>query len=315
MYGIPVLLWRDESNTIQGVLDVCPHKKAPLNVAVESKNHLRCSYHGWEFAKEGNITNIPSSPHLNKKLKCKLHVLEVQEKHGFIWLLPNRDAHSWEELLNLRKQDQSKWKEYVASLDFQTDEESLIENFMDATHTPVVHDKIIRDDSKKSFHSIKVKNTGRGVIAYFGKTVENVWWFLSSLIYKKIQISHSDEFILPNIVLVKYYVNDVYRFQACIACTPVEQGNTRAFLRIQYNFWYLNSILKLILPFVAKKVLKQDFDITKEQYENREIFSDMNDTPIDYDYIHNQVHLIRKKIKEWKEIKAEDNYKNITLRV
>ena len=314
IYGIPLLISRDLDDNIQGIINVCPHKKALLNFSPE-QNTFVCTYHWWKFSPEWKLSDIPSSPHLVWKMKCNLNRISIKEQYGLVWVMLDEENKTQEQIINLDKKEEKNWRSYTSSMNFCTNEELLIENFMDATHTPVVHNKIIRDDTKKSTHTISVQNTDRWVIAIFGNTQENIAWFFQKIFSKKLEISHSDEFILPNMVLVKYYINGIYRFQAHIACSLIEEGNTQAFIRIEYNFWLLNFFLKLILPFIARRVLQQDFDITKSQYQNRKLFQEMNDNSIDYDYIHTQVHMIRSKVKSWWVPKKSDKIKIIKLNV
>lgn len=106
---------------------------------------------------------------------------------------------------------------------FETDEENLIENFMDATHTPFVHDKIIRDNTKKSTHTIRVIRDKDFLQASFSETTENIGLGMNSFFGNSLKISHTDEFLLPNIVKVDYYINKIHRFQAIIYCTECEE--------------------------------------------------------------------------------------------
>lgn len=302
IYGVPLLLWRWNSGEVFCFINVCPHRKAKLMVKNFDTNEVFCQYHGWEFDKDGNISEIPSSPQFAKKLWCKCTTLKTAEKNGFIYIF------LWEED-NISEipdfEHNNKYGNYYAKALFETDEENLIENFMDATHTPFVHNKIIRDNDKKSTHSIKIKRDKNFLQARFSETNENIWLGMNTFFKNALKIYHTDEFLLPNIVKVDYYINSIHRFQAIIYCTEYEEWKTQAFVKISYYFGIFNIFLKIFLPFFAKKVLKQDFDITKIQYENIKKFPNQRENHIDYDFLHNQMRFIRKNIRENKENTAE----------
>ena len=314
VYWIPFLLWRDSQWTLHAFLDVCPHKRAPLDVVDYSDNFVQCSYHGWRFWKEWDILEIPSSPHLLWKIKCKWKKYQIAEQDGFIWIyLDNtKKAAGFPQLFDLLDMN---WRYFHSAKDFETTDELLIENFMDATHTPVIHNGLIRDKTTKTLHNIIIEDKKESVLVKFWENNENVWLGINKLFIKKLKISHTDEFLLPNIVKVNYKINGVERFQAIIACTPLKSGKTRAFLKISFNFWIFSSISKIILPLFAKKVLQQDFDITSQQFKNRELFQNMLDNDIDYDTIHNSVIRLRKDIIERKEGNRKSRTQKVTIEV
>lgn len=298
IFDVPLLLWRGNNDEIFCFINVCPHRKAKLMVKNFDTNEVFCQYHGWEFDRNGNISDIPSSPQFAKKLWCKCTTLKTVEKNGFIYIFLGNEEKMWE-IPNF--ENEKNWWNYYTNMMFETDEENLIENFMDATHTPFVHDKIIRDNTKKSTHTIRVIRDKDFLQASFSETTENIGLGMNSFFGNSLKISHTDEFLLPNIVKVDYYINKIHRFQAIIYCTECEEWKTMAFVKISYNFGFLNIFLKIFLPFFAKKVLKQDFDITKTQYENMKKFPNQRENHIDYDFLHNQMRFIRKNIRENKE--------------
>ena len=185
------------------------------------------------------------------------------------------------------------WKHYQTSMIFETNEELLVENFMDATHTPMVHDKLIRDNDKKVKHSITITQTSETVHVSYAETNEKIGLGLDWILGENLMVSHTDEFLLPNLVRVNYYINKIHRFQAFIACTPLKDGQTIAFVRLSFQFKWFNQFIKLVIPFLAKKVLKQDFIITQKQFANMQISNTKPDQNIDYDAMHNKVKKIR----------------------
>ncbi len=312
IYGIPILLWKDYSNKISAVADVCSHKRSPLLVSDFTKNEITCPYHGWKYNQKGTLIEIPSSPHLAiSKLKCNLQTYPIQEQDGFLWIYLDGQNSSKNEPISL--ENFKNWGNVSLHAPFETNEELLIENFMDATHTAYIHAGIIRGFGEKVKHTLQVKTNEEGVRVTFAETTEKVALGLGFLLGNNLKIKHTDAFLFPNLVKVDYYINDIHRFNAFIACTPTADGKTQAFVRLSFNFKLLNTFIKLVLPFLAKKVLQQDFDITKKQFNNQQIFHQQHDHSIDCDIIHNKVSLLRKAKTKNLPITSSENNINIHL--
>jgi phenylpropionate dioxygenase-like ring-hydroxylating dioxygenase large terminal subunit len=313
LYQIPLLIWRDEALKVHALLDVCSHKKAPLEVCNFDKNQVLCQYHGWKYNEEGRLIDIPSSQHLVQKMKCKVDAYSIIEQNSFIWIYLDTETENILSPEPLSEVAGENWQHYHTSMVFETNEELLVENFMDATHTPMVHDKLIRDNDKKVKHSITITQTNETVHVSYAETNEKVGLGIDWMLGNNLTVSHTDEFLLPNLVRVNYYINKIHRFQAFIACTPLHNGQTIAFVRLSFQFKWFNYLIKLLIPFFAKKVLKQDFIITQKQFVNQRIFKAKPDNNIDYDAMHNKVKKIRNNKINKVELRKESSTQKINL--
>jgi phenylpropionate dioxygenase-like ring-hydroxylating dioxygenase large terminal subunit len=313
LYGVPILLWRDNDHKVFAVADVCSHKRSPLAVSDFDINEITCPYHGWKYNQKGGLIEIPSSPHIDiTKLKCALQTYLVREQDGFIWVLLHCEAPQ-NEPISLSNFADNHWGNVHFQAAFDTNEELLIENFMDATHTAFIHEGIIRGFGEKVKHQIHLNVDENGVLVTFAETTEKVALGLGFLLGKNLKIKHTDAFLPPNLVKVDYYINDIHRFNAFIACTPTAEGKTQAFVRLSFNFKYFNPFIKLVLPFLAKKVIQQDDDITRKQYQNQQIFDQQTDICIDCDLIHNKMSMVRKSIINKTPINTTESNINIYL--
>ena len=165
---------------------------------------------------------------------------------------------------------------------------------MDATHTAFTHKGIIRGHGDKVQHLITVITNENGLIASYAETTEKIGLALELILGKDLRVSHTDQFLFPNLVKVTYVINDIIRFTAVISCTSSFSGKTEAVIRLSFNFKWLNPIIKIILPFLTRKVLDQDFKITKQQYENQQIFNELKDHSSPVDMIYNKMKSLRK---------------------
>jgi nitrite reductase/ring-hydroxylating ferredoxin subunit len=314
IHGVPLLLWRNKNNIIFCLLDVCPHKKSPLEVENYAKSEIRCPYHGWKFDEKGFLIDIPSDSQLTQKIKCKLSNYDIKELNGFIYVSLDSSDKTIEPF-DISLEQNGKWKYYHTSKIFHTTEELLIENFMDATHTPTIHNKLIRRASNKTTHEITLTQNDCIIRASYKETVEKIAFGLRFILGKNYVVSHTDTFLLPNIVKVDYYLNGKHRFNALIACTEIEEGKILANIRLAVNFGFLNHFILKILPLVTKKVLKQDFDITEKQYNNIKSFSELKTHSVSYDKIFQKVNTLRKNIKEKKDVKKTESTSIIEITI
>lgn len=89
---IDVLIGRDASGEAFAVKDQCPHRGMPFSHGWFDGQHLKCSYHGWEFNTQGICQKAPAlTEHdevtLDRICVEKYPVKEVDEK---IWVFISR---------------------------------------------------------------------------------------------------------------------------------------------------------------------------------------------------------------------------------
>ena len=63
--GQPVMIGRAPGGGVTALLDICPHRAAPLSAGrfargVAGEDEVECPYHGWRFATDGRCQAIPS---------------------------------------------------------------------------------------------------------------------------------------------------------------------------------------------------------------------------------------------------------------
>jgi phthalate 4,5-dioxygenase len=71
-----------------GVIDhQCAHRCASLFYGRNEEGGMRCVYHGWKFARNGQCLEMPSEPpETDYKARVKLRALHVAEKYGVVWV-------------------------------------------------------------------------------------------------------------------------------------------------------------------------------------------------------------------------------------
>ena len=106
LLGENFLAFRSPEGEI-GVIDhQCAHRCASLFYGRNEKGGMRCVYHGWKFARNGQCLEMPSEPpETDYKHRVKLRALHVVEKYGVVWVHMSEEAmppamphFDWDEL-------------------------------------------------------------------------------------------------------------------------------------------------------------------------------------------------------------------------
>jgi len=94
--GIPILIVRNEEGVLNAFVNLCSHRGAPLNECDHGKakkgRMFSCPYHGWTYDLEGKLVGVPFGKEgfdTIDRSTLGLRPLDVQEKNGFIFVMPN----------------------------------------------------------------------------------------------------------------------------------------------------------------------------------------------------------------------------------
>lgn len=83
--GQSFVAFRDSAGRV-GVLDeACPHRKASLVYGRNEEGGLRCLWHQWKFAVDGEVLDTPNVPDCTYKTRFKANAYEAQESGGIVW--------------------------------------------------------------------------------------------------------------------------------------------------------------------------------------------------------------------------------------
>jgi len=95
--GIPILVLRRGDGSLAAYLNVCSHRGAPLGEGcgkAKKGRLLACPYHGWTYDLDGKLIGVPFGNEGFRELDratLGLRALDVQEKDGLIFVMPNPD--------------------------------------------------------------------------------------------------------------------------------------------------------------------------------------------------------------------------------
>jgi phenylpropionate dioxygenase-like ring-hydroxylating dioxygenase large terminal subunit len=127
--GHEVVVFRTATGKVGALREECPHRRMRLSLGEVVGEKLRCRYHGWTFARDGNGES-PGTP----KLHACATSYDAREEHGVIWIkpaasdavFPKLDVHGYLSMCTLHHS-------VAAPL------ELVLDNFCEIEHTPTTH--------------------------------------------------------------------------------------------------------------------------------------------------------------------------------
>ncbi|MEO8113747.1 MAG: Rieske 2Fe-2S domain-containing protein [Phenylobacterium sp.] len=86
LLGSDLVVFRDSQGRV-GVMDErCPHRGASLFFGRNEDCGLRCLYHGWKFAVDGEILEMASEPEGSPMRNLRHRAYPAEEAGGFVWV-------------------------------------------------------------------------------------------------------------------------------------------------------------------------------------------------------------------------------------
>ncbi|MGH3661479.1 MAG: Rieske 2Fe-2S domain-containing protein [Micromonosporaceae bacterium] len=109
LLGEDIVIYRDGSGKLGCIEAQCPHRRASLQYAVVEQDGVRCGYHGWKFARDGQCLEQPAEP-ADSTFKDRIRAVtyQVEQLGGLIFvymgsdpapLLPRFDLFVWDNCL------------------------------------------------------------------------------------------------------------------------------------------------------------------------------------------------------------------------
>ncbi|MQL54415.1 aromatic ring-hydroxylating oxygenase subunit alpha [Acidianus ambivalens] len=138
----------------------CPHRLAKLSKGKLLDEEIQCPYHGWRFNFDGKLTYVPS---LGGKINVSLEKYYIKEKYGIIWISIREPKYDIPYIKEWYDESFRKIKcgpYYINANPFR-----VLENLLDVSHFPYVHDGYLGSPSFPKIPEYEAKLTEEGVIA------------------------------------------------------------------------------------------------------------------------------------------------------
>ena len=145
----PVMVWRDQ----------CPHRGAALSLGSIEGDRLICPYHGLAYNPSGQCVYVPAHPDHKPSPRDRVQSFSTQERYGLIWVCLSSTADQSQIPIFPEWDDPSYRKFLCGAYTYESSGFRAIENFLDVSHFPFVHDRLLgdRDRTAVADYTVKVK--------------------------------------------------------------------------------------------------------------------------------------------------------------
>lgn len=255
LLNLDLFLWRSHDHLMVG-LDRCPHRGAKLSLGWISQNCLVCPYHGLTYDKTGQCTRIPAHPDLTPPHQLKINLLPSQQRYGLIWT--TLESSSQDIPIFPQWQNHQYRKILCGPYYYKASAYRAMENFLDVSHFPFVHEGLLGDRSYSIIKSYTVKVSPKGIET------------------SAIEILQPDPDGLGKESFVKYYyqvhspfiasftkITAAGEFFMFLALTPLSEIKCLGWMGIAMNYGY--EIPEAEIKAFQDKLVEQDIKIVESQ--------------------------------------------------
>jgi vanillate O-demethylase monooxygenase subunit len=143
--------------------DLCVHRGSALSMGWIENGELRCRYHGWTYGADGACTSIPARFGHVIPSRARLRAYLAREAYGLVWvcledaaILPIPDFPEFS--------DPSFRVVPGPEYDWNTSAHRRVENFIDWSHIPWVHDGTLGSRDRPEVPDAEVSRDATGMV-------------------------------------------------------------------------------------------------------------------------------------------------------
>lgn len=162
LLGRDIVLWQVDGE-ILAWHDLCIHRGTKLSLGQIKAGRIACPYHGWQYDPTGRCVHIPAHPEQTPPEKAQAEVYRVTTGYGLIWVSlgePTRDLPPFPEW-----QDGAYRNIPSGPYQFDAAAPRVIENFLDVSHFPFVHEGSLGDPNHPEIGDYEAVIGPEGVVA------------------------------------------------------------------------------------------------------------------------------------------------------
>jgi phenylpropionate dioxygenase-like ring-hydroxylating dioxygenase large terminal subunit len=266
-----LVLFRDSRGQPQALLDRCAHRGMALSHGRVVGDCIECPYHGWRYDGKGTLRAVPAlcetDPLPQPRTMGSCPVVE-SDRHLWVWIgqgEPTRPP------FHFPRCGEPGWSTFFMHTRFEAPVEACLENFLDVPHTLFVHPGLFRGGVQRPTRA-RVRRLEDSVEAEFlgEKPLEGIGPRL--LFPAGVVMRHTDRFLLPAITRVDYTFGEEHGFLITSQCTQraeqIVDVTTAITWRLRLPAWLVRPLLR----WYCRRVIRQDVDILKVQGEQTRQF-------------------------------------------
>jgi phenylpropionate dioxygenase-like ring-hydroxylating dioxygenase large terminal subunit len=150
-----LVLWRDPAAGVQAWEDRCPHRGTRLSLGKVADGLLECAYHGWRFGPRGACRAVPALPGFAPGPAHAAHAYDATEAYGIVFVRLEGSAARVPEIAGAPQR-----RIVSGPHDVATSAPRVVENFLDMSHFPFVHEGLLGDRGHAEVPHYDVTVTG-----------------------------------------------------------------------------------------------------------------------------------------------------------
>jgi vanillate O-demethylase monooxygenase subunit len=138
-----VILYRTEAGAPIAMLDLCPHRHAPLSLGRLVGDAVECGYHGVTFDCTGKCVRIPGEERILERFAAT--TFPVLDRWGYVWIWLGKKERVDENLLprDFHHQTERGWCPLDGYVHVAAHYQLLIDNLLDLSHEAYLHKNTI----------------------------------------------------------------------------------------------------------------------------------------------------------------------------
>lgn len=209
-----IVIWR-VGDKIHAWRDLCIHRGTKLSLGKVENATISCPYHGWVYNEDGQCVRYPAHPNQQPSAKAHVKVYQAKEKYNWIWVTlghPEKDVPEFAQW-----DDPEFRKVHCGPYTYNASGPRAVENFLDVTHFPYVHQGYLGDPAHPEISDYEAEVSEDGVIA---RDI-SVWQPDPDGTGKGAMVTYTYQVVRP---LTAFFVKSTgSRFAMYFTVTPVSQ--------------------------------------------------------------------------------------------
>lgn len=146
-----ILLTRTEEGELKGFYNSCLHRGRALKRGSGNAEELRCPYHGWSWAMDGEFKDAPCKwdfPHVTKE-EFQLPEVQVATWGGWVFINMDEDAQPLEEYMGVIPEHFKPWRHEQRYVSLHVEKviganwKTVLEAFIESYHAIATHPQLM----------------------------------------------------------------------------------------------------------------------------------------------------------------------------
>jgi vanillate O-demethylase monooxygenase subunit len=166
LLGEPLVLARLGGEPV-AFRDLCIHRGSALSLGSVKGGNLVCRYHGWEYDQTGACVRIPARPGSPIPSRARATRYDVVEHIGLLWVCLDGPARL--PLPEFPEHFDAAYRTVaIPSYEWNCGAARRLENFVDVSHLPFVHEGVLGDPERPEVAPYEVARTDHSLLFQSG---------------------------------------------------------------------------------------------------------------------------------------------------